>query len=121
MSSQHTLHPCLLSACRRKPLRAMLVLGAVVGFGLACSRPASTANPGETVSERLTSRPRTPPPPTPTLAIGASIRTGPSEHRRVALPGGSVLYINEDSEVELQAEGQLKHDLGEVFVEAGPR
>ncbi len=69
----------------------------------------------------LTARPRPPARPTTTLAVGDTLTTGARERRRVALPDGSVAYVNELTRITLTAGRHLRLDkAGEVFVEAVP-
>jgi tetratricopeptide (TPR) repeat protein len=61
------------------------------------------------------------PPPAATLAVGASACTAAGERRRLTLPDGSVLYLNENTTVTLAAQRQLTLTAGEVYVEVAPR
>ncbi|MBC7822231.1 MAG: FecR domain-containing protein, partial [Planctomycetaceae bacterium] len=51
---------------------------------------------------------------------GETLTTGPREKRRVTLPDGSVLSINEQSRVTIVGERRVKLLVGEVFVEVVP-
>lgn len=54
------------------------------------------------------------------VAAGETIRTGSREKRRVTLPDGSLLSINEQSQVTIVGPRRLKLLAGEVFVEVVP-
>ncbi|HUG93505.1 MAG TPA: VIT domain-containing protein [Planctomycetaceae bacterium] len=54
-------------------------------------------------------------------AIGETLATGEREHRRVALPDGSVVYLNENTSLRVESERRVEVDRGEVFVEVAPR
>jgi tetratricopeptide (TPR) repeat protein len=51
---------------------------------------------------------------------GDVLETGPREKRRVTLPDGSVLFINEQTKVTVAANRRLKLHRGDVFVEVVP-
>jgi tetratricopeptide (TPR) repeat protein len=70
---------------------------------------------------QLTPRPRLPVAPVQAAALGETLRTGPGERRRVGLPDGSVLYLNENTTVQLPAERKVTLTTGEVFAEVAPR
>ncbi len=80
---------------------------------------ADTAAPPR--ADYLAPRPRPEAPAVKTLAVGQSLRTASGERRRVALPDGSVLYLNQKTEVKLEAERRLTLSAGEVFLEVAPR
>jgi ferric-dicitrate binding protein FerR (iron transport regulator) len=71
--------------------------------------------------EGLTARSRPPAPAPQPLTVGELLHTQAGQRRRVALPDGSVLYVNENSAVKLDAERRLTLSSGEVFVEVAPR
>ncbi|MEQ8785309.1 MAG: VIT domain-containing protein [Pirellulaceae bacterium] len=52
-----------------------------------------------------------------TIAVGDVIITRPGERRRAALPDGSIIYINENTRIEVKHERRLELPRGEVFVE----
>jgi len=56
----------------------------------------------------------------PPLAVGEQRQTGANERQRVALPDGSVVYLNQNTRVRLDADRQLQVEAGEVFVEVAP-
>jgi ferric-dicitrate binding protein FerR (iron transport regulator)/tetratricopeptide (TPR) repeat protein len=68
----------------------------------------------------LTPRPRVPPPEPPALAVGERVRTESGERRRYALPGGSILYLNQNTAVALDDARHLQLNTGQVFVEESP-
>ncbi len=59
--------------------------------------------------------------PAETLAVGQSLAIGAGERRRVALPDGSMLFVQENTSLVLEADRQLKLLRGEVFCEVAPR
>jgi hypothetical protein len=69
----------------------------------------------------LTPRERPAAPPPAKLAVGESLRTDPGVRKRVVLPDGSVLYLNQKTEIKLDAERRITLSSGEVFVEVAPR
>jgi anti-sigma factor RsiW len=71
--------------------------------------------------DQLTPRPRPAAPAAEALAIGAMAQTGTGERKRYALADGSVLYVNQNSMVKVDAERQVTLVGGEVFVEVAPR
>ncbi len=75
----------------------------------------------QAVQEELTPRPRPEIPPTPKLAVGESVETKAGEKRRLALPDGSILYVNEKTKVSLDADRHMALTTGTVYVEASPR
>jgi ferric-dicitrate binding protein FerR (iron transport regulator) len=98
-------HPTLLRSCARSGIvGAVLILGVV-----------SLAAEGS--SERLTSQQPPPAPPAKAVEVGTEIRTEAGQRRRLLLPDGSVLYVNEKSSVKLMAKRRLALTSGEIFVE----
>src|SRR5262249_52632901 len=69
----------------------------------------------------LTPRPRPPAPAVKPVAVGSAVTTNAHGRRRVVLPDGSVLYLNENTRVRLAADRVLEMSRGEVFVEVSPR
>ncbi|HMF12649.1 MAG TPA: VIT domain-containing protein, partial [Gemmataceae bacterium] len=74
----------------------------------------------ESPPERLTSRPRSAALAVKPLAVGEEVRTEAGQRRRVVLPDGSVVYINNDTTFKLNAPRRLALAAGEVFVEVAP-
>jgi ferric-dicitrate binding protein FerR (iron transport regulator)/tetratricopeptide (TPR) repeat protein len=71
--------------------------------------------------EKLTPRPRAVVQAPKVLAVGDAIETKRGERRRVTLPDGSILFINQNSAVKLDSERHLSLSKGEVYVEVAPR
>ncbi len=69
----------------------------------------------------LTPRERPASPEGAKLAVGESLRTQAGERRRVVLPDGSAVYLNQKTAVKLEAERRLTLSAGEVYVEVAPR
>jgi ferric-dicitrate binding protein FerR (iron transport regulator)/tetratricopeptide (TPR) repeat protein len=74
--------------------------------------------PGAEPFDGLTARAKPAVPEPQKLAVGDSVTTKPGERRRVALPDGSVLYVNQGTQVTLDKDRHLTLSAGEVFVEA---
>jgi tetratricopeptide (TPR) repeat protein len=88
----------------------------VVGFEhLPTQGPSERFNPA-----RLTAKRRPALPVTPPVAVGSAIATKGGERRRITLPDGSVLYLNQNTAVKLDAERHVTLAAGEVFVEVTP-
>src|SRR5262249_52692567 len=71
-------------------------------------------------AERLSSRPRLEPVPGQSARIGATIATERGERRRVVLPDGSTLYLNEQTRVQVADARRLKVDAGDVYIDIAP-
>jgi hypothetical protein len=69
------------------------------------------------IRNAIVAAPRMPVDLVPVLPIGERLRTGPSERRRVPLPDGSLVYVNQNSALKLQADRQLLLERGEIYVE----
>jgi hypothetical protein len=94
-----------------------LFTAALLGFAsLSSSRPPARA--GEPEAGILTSRPRAAEKPVKPLPTGAEVRTAAGQRRRVALGGGSILYVNEKTRVKRGGDRQLSLAAGEIFVDA---
>ncbi|HWE94098.1 MAG TPA: VIT domain-containing protein [Tepidisphaeraceae bacterium] len=65
----------------------------------------------------LVPRPRRQPPAVQPAAAGETIHTGPREHRRVGLGGGSVAYLNETSVLRVDGARRVTLLSGEAFVD----
>src|SRR5262245_28710112 len=70
--------------------------------------------------DRLTSRPRPTGPAVKSVPVGEEIQTSAGQRRRVLLPDGSVVYVNEQTTFKVVARRALKLTAGEVLVEAAP-
>jgi hypothetical protein len=79
--------------------------------------PVSSSTPS---LDRLTPRPRPPALAAQPLKVGATVRTGPRERRRLGLPDGSMLYVNQNTTVKLDRPRILTLSAGEVFLELSP-
>ena len=105
---------------------ALIVLPPALWRPTILQPPAvSVASPpmsgGRHVPDRLTVRPRGRTPTLETLAVGRKIRTSAGQRRRVCLPDGSLLSLNESTAARLDADRRLTLSRGEVFVEVAPR
>jgi ferric-dicitrate binding protein FerR (iron transport regulator) len=69
----------------------------------------------------LTPRPLPTAPPITKVAVGDTVQTKAGERSRVILADGSVLYVNQNTTVRLEAERRLQLSEGNVFVEVAPR
>jgi predicted Zn-dependent protease len=69
-------------------------------------------------ADRLTSRPRPAIVPAKELKVGQSIETTAGQRRRLGLPGGGVLFVNENTALKLDDAGQLSLSRGVVYVES---
>ena len=65
----------------------------------------------------LTARPEPPSRSVERLREGQSLTTGAADRRRVLLDDGSVLYVNENTTVKVEASREVTLDRGEVYVE----
>jgi ferric-dicitrate binding protein FerR (iron transport regulator)/tetratricopeptide (TPR) repeat protein len=103
---------------------AAAIAGLVWFLGIYSRQPAppapSRGEPGPQSFEGLTPKARPAAPPAQPLAVGQSIQTKPGERRRATLPDGSVLYVNQGTNVTLDKERHLALSAGEVFVEVTP-
>ena len=102
---------------------AVVIVGLVWFLAVHSNPPAQMEPLPETAPGSLavlTPRPRPAVPPAPLLAVGNSIRTQPGERRRVAMPDGSVLYVNQDTTAKLDQDRHLTVSAGEVFLEVRP-
>jgi Tfp pilus assembly protein PilF len=99
------------------PRRPLLPLAALLGLGLLPhgSKPAARA---KSVPGHLTSRPLPSRPKVKFARLGEEITTSAGQRRRLVLPGGSVLYVNQKTTVKLEGEGKVTLADGEIFVEA---
>ena len=70
-------------------------------------------------ADRLVSRPRPSAPAVEPVQVGEEVRTSKDERRRLQLSDGSVLYLNRETALKLEAEREVRLSAGEVFVEAG--
>ena len=69
---------------------------------------------------RYVAQPRPQAAPPERLIVGQTIRTAARERRRVLLPDGSILYLNEQSTAALTASRTVALHRGQLFVEVTP-
>jgi hypothetical protein len=86
--------------------------------GLDDKRPRRLA--GKSRPEVLTPWPRPAALACTLLAVGETVKTGSRERRRMALPDGSALYLNQNTRVRLDRERELSLAAGEIFLEVAP-
>lgn len=58
---------------------------------------------------------------TPPAAVGSTLTTPPGERRRFALDDGTIVYLNQDTEVQVTASRRLELTRGEIYLEVAPR
>jgi ferric-dicitrate binding protein FerR (iron transport regulator) len=109
------------NCCSYRPIALLVAVAGMAGIMALVARGdnppvAKTALP----AGALTSRPPSPAPPATRLTAGAGLRTKAGERRRLALPDGSALYVNENSNIELEQPNSLSVRSGEVYVEVAP-
>jgi len=73
-----------------------------------------------TVRYQMTAKPKPETLPVVKVAVGDEISTGELERRRMSLPDGSVLYVNNNAHVRIVSERRVEVAKGEVFVEVVP-
>jgi ferric-dicitrate binding protein FerR (iron transport regulator)/tetratricopeptide (TPR) repeat protein len=106
------------------PLAAAAALTGVLLFFLKPTPPENRQKPDVAQSGRLPvieglkPKPKPGEPKPAELAISDSRATKPGEKRRLKLPDGSIVYLNENTSVKLVTDRHLKLTKGEVFVEA---
>jgi len=107
---------------RLAALAAVAALLGIVALGLRfMPRPAAPSSPHPALSDQpmiAASSPR--PARTPLLIPGQSLATRSGERRRVALPDGSVLSVNQNTAIHYDALRHLTLKAGEIFVEVAP-
>jgi hypothetical protein len=85
------------------------VAALVALFGLAALRAEQ--------APFLTSKPRPQAAAAQTLPVGEEIHTAAGQRRRIGLPGGSTLYVNEKTALKRSADHTLELTSGEVFLD----
>jgi tetratricopeptide (TPR) repeat protein len=103
----------------RRLAYVLLAVTATVAV-LAWQSPPSAGAPPTPDGERLTSRPRSAAVAAPAVKVGEEIQTRFGQRRRLALPDGSLLYVNQNTTAKLDAARELTLSAGEVLVEAAP-
>ena len=84
--------------------------------------PSAARSPRHSIGlDGMVARRRPDAPAATSAAVGESIQTYARERRRLTLADGSVLYMNENTAVTVQAKRQIRVDSGEVFVEVSAR
>src|SRR5262245_38934203 len=83
--------------------------------------PSASSSAQVSGQEGVTPGERPNAPQAPVVALGQAIRTEAGQRRRVALTDGSVLYLNQQTRVKIDAERHVTLSAGEVFVEVAPR
>jgi tetratricopeptide (TPR) repeat protein len=112
--SEGSLMTAQQSSCPAPGRRLACVLVAVTAVAaLAWRSPAADG-------ERLTSRPRPAAVATPAVKVGAEVQTHFGQRRRLALPDGSLLYVNQNTSLKLEAARELSLSAGEILVETAP-
>jgi len=79
-----------------------------------------TSSPADT-GPGLTPRPRPAAPEVKPLSVGQSLTTRTGERRRITLADGSVLYLNQNTQVTQTARRRLVLGSGEIYLEVAPR
>ena len=112
------------------PYSGTIAAALVIGLGLVAFRAKNinqqnVSDTPVTVAEAagaIGMKPREKPadPKAKTLAVGETVVTVAGEKRRVILPDGSILYLNQNTNVELTSDRHLKLTAGDLFVEAVP-
>jgi ferric-dicitrate binding protein FerR (iron transport regulator) len=72
-------------------------------------------------SERLVARPRPDAPPVAKLSVGETVETKAGERRRLTLPDGTVVYLNENTKLTLKADRHATMSKGTVYLNVAPR
>lgn len=109
-------------------LAGLALLAMAILVVQSSSRPAkTTATTDQTVAPveylppgALVSSSKPAPAPIMQVAVGSTIETKARERRRVTLPDGSTLFLNQDTKVRVESERKLMVEAGEVFVEVMP-
>ncbi|MBL8793243.1 MAG: FecR domain-containing protein [Planctomycetia bacterium] len=68
----------------------------------------------------LAAKPRPAAPAPQPLTVGASLQTQAGQRRRLSLPDGSILYVNQQTALQLVSERRVLLTAGEVYVEVAP-
>jgi tetratricopeptide (TPR) repeat protein len=92
-----------------------LVVAALLALALAAGlmRPAHA----DETPQRLTSQPRAATKAPASAVVGDTIETNAGQRRRLALPDGGILFVNENTRIKLDAARRLTLAAGEVYVE----
>jgi hypothetical protein len=99
--------------------RLTWIVTALAGvFGLSLVLSAGATPAAEPAAAHLTSRPRPSVPAAVVARAGGEIRTQAGQRRRLLLPGGVVLYVNQNTTVKVDSPRQATLASGEVFIDA---
>jgi len=111
------------------PIAATLVVALVAFY---CLHPHSPSpSPTKDIAQHngtaalnphdiLTPRARPADPKPVVAAVGDKLTTTAGEKRRITLPDRSILYLNQNTSVELATDRLVKLERGQIFVEAAP-
>ncbi|HZY87780.1 MAG TPA: VIT domain-containing protein, partial [Gemmataceae bacterium] len=113
----------------------VLVLGAVAAAACVVAAvrwwPRQPGNPEQVTDhgtgparvtfDLLTPRERPAAPALAKLEVGGTVRTGAGERRRLGLPDGSVLYVDQNTALRLDADRRATLERGAVFLEVAPQ
>ncbi len=109
---------------------AVAAVAAGVGLVLYAQRPTAHREPGagklqpaateQPIAGWLTPSAKPANSSAETLAVGATAGTQARQHKRLALPDNSVVFLNENSSVRLTANRRLTLESGEIFVAVSP-
>jgi len=107
---------------RLASLAAVAALLGIVALGLRfLPRPAAPSAPHPALSDQpMVAASSLRPARTPLLIPGQSLATRRGERRRVSLPDGSVLSVNQNTAIHYDALRHLTLKAGEIFVEVAP-
>jgi tetratricopeptide (TPR) repeat protein len=122
---------------RWPPILVFAAAAAMFAIGLPllwmlhqASAPPQTRSPKDdptkevaesTVPDRLTPRPREKPPNIDSLQVGAEVTTKSGERRRLGLPDGSVLFVNQQTSLHIDSDRQATLSRGSVFLEVAAK
>src|SRR5262249_2573322 len=87
----------------------------------ASDSPDKTQHAGTPGDDGPIARGRPDAPPATRGLPGTLLATGAGERRRVVLPDGSTLYLNQNTVVRCEADRKITLKRGEVYVEVSPR
>ena len=79
------------------------------------------AHEAVTLPEKLAAKPRKEAPNAKPLAVGETLTTKAGERRRIALADGSIVFVNQNSEITQTASRQIAMKRGEIYLEVAPR
>src|SRR6266478_5703204 len=109
-SSTHPLH------ANGRPTGLLAALAVLFAIGLLANHRGAAA-PARASAQRLTSQPRPKAPAAKTVSVGEEIHTRAGQRRRVMLPDGSILFVNQNTTVTLDTARRLTLAAGEVLLD----